>query len=151
MSEAKRDFYGDLVGPARQPEQLRAASGEALSALVTTWREAIVKLKAGIEDSPSHDLKRMIKERAEAFTICADELERVLKESGLTEALEAFEHITDALEECAVLLCEVHIRFGEPKIMTDDFKKEGEFTFKQAGQMYEEQAKRARGILKADR
>ncbi len=32
MSEAKRDFYGDLVGPDRQPEQPQAASNEPLNA-----------------------------------------------------------------------------------------------------------------------
>src|SRR5882762_9728914 len=52
----------------------------AVAKLVTSWREAIVKLKAGVEDSPSYDLKRMIKERSEAFTICADELEAALRQ-----------------------------------------------------------------------
>lgn len=47
----------------------------AVAKLVAEWRKAIVKLKDGLGDTPSYDLKRMIKERSEAFTICADELE----------------------------------------------------------------------------
>lgn len=49
-----------------------------LTELPTLWREACANLQAGVKDSPSHDLKRLIKERCEAFTICADELEHVL-------------------------------------------------------------------------
>lgn len=52
----------------------------SLRRLVNQWRVAIVELKKGVEDSPSYDLKRLIKERAEAFTICADELEKAIKE-----------------------------------------------------------------------
>src|SRR5580700_6771575 len=42
--------------------------------LITAWRGGIKVLKEGIEDSPSHDLKRMINERAEATLICTNEL-----------------------------------------------------------------------------
>lgn len=56
--------------PARGSEKLRE--------LVAKWREAITKLWDGVKDSPSHDLKRMIKERIEAVAVCANELEALL-------------------------------------------------------------------------
>ena len=63
--------------------QQAGVSAEAVVKLVAAWREAIVKLKAGVEDSPSYDLKRMIKERAEAFTICAESFGTDMVSTGL--------------------------------------------------------------------
>jgi hypothetical protein len=58
-----------------------AVSGEErkqLRELVTRWREAIPRLLEGAKGSPSYDLQRLLKERAEAFTICTNELDSVL-------------------------------------------------------------------------
>lgn len=51
-------------------------------ALVAAWRKAAKRMRKEVEDSPSHDLRRMINERMEAVEICANELEAQLdKES----------------------------------------------------------------------
>ena len=50
--------------------------------LLEKWRIGIIKLEAGVKDSPSYDLRRMIKERAEMATICANELEALLGKMG---------------------------------------------------------------------
>lgn len=71
--------------PTQGPDGKRDLNG--LRALPGKWREAIVKLKAGVEDSPSYDLKRMIKERAEAFMVCAEELEAALSAMTHVDAL----------------------------------------------------------------
>jgi len=67
MSEAKRDFYGDLVGPDRQPEQERAMS--EVAKLVEKWRKEQFTY-SGIPDWMAVFL---------AVRTCADELESALR------------------------------------------------------------------------
>lgn len=58
-----------------------------------------------------------------------EELTRRLRESA------------ESLEEVAVLLAEVHVRFGQPKIM------DSEYTFGDAARLYEWQAQAIRNYL----
>jgi hypothetical protein len=50
-------------------------AADRMRAQVKLWRDGVRILQAGVADSPSHDLKRLINERVEAITICANELE----------------------------------------------------------------------------
>jgi hypothetical protein len=53
-----------------------------VSELARKWQEAIPKFLGGVKDSPSHDLKRMAKERMEAVEICREELLAAAKAAG---------------------------------------------------------------------
>lgn len=56
--------------------------------------------------------------------------------------------LLDSLEEAAVLLTEVHVRFGGVKTLDDECEKEGEFTYGHFGSMYLDEVMRAREIIR---
>lgn len=63
----------------------------------------------------------------------------------LASAVGVIEKLTESVEECAVLLAEVHFRWNEPKILNTALDAEDEeITFGAMARMYDDQAKEIR-------
>ena len=70
-----------------------------LEKLASTWESAVKELQEGVKDSPSHDLKRMIKERSEAFNICIKELRAIIPTDHAAALAEHDSKIRDSMLE----------------------------------------------------
>ena len=77
----------------------KAQTAAMLEKLASTWGSAVEELQEGVKDSPSHDPKRMIKERSEAFNICIKELRAIIPTDHAAALAEHDSKIRDSMLE----------------------------------------------------